>query len=89
MAKKIHQFTSIQENTNILVNYTPVVKLGIQGPEGTTFQINDGSDIKIGKYLIYELDLTGLGGQIYSLKFKEGQFLDSIIVDIVYEGGNS
>ena len=87
MAKRVHQITVTQTDENVIKDYKPVVKLGIQGPFGTSFTINGGSEIQIGIYGIYELDLIGLGGQIKDLTFtnlgdsNEG----SIIVDIVYE----
>ena len=85
MAKAIHQIAgNITAKINVLEDYSPVFKLGIQGPADTVFYLN-GSEhpIKIGKYGIYELDLTNLGGFIGSLIFEESS--DSIIIDIVYE----
>lgn len=95
MAKKIHQFTdeNIVFEGNILQNYPRVTKLGIQGqPNYTSFKINGSNDsIVIGRYGIYELDLTGLGGMINSLEFVNT--VDNkdykMIVDIIYEGGTS
>ena len=94
MAKKIHQFIGVQANQNILtpneeIKYLPVIKLGIQGPAGTRFRLNgsNSSWITIGKYGIYELDLTNLGGFINSLEFENAN--QNIVVDIVYEGGSS
>ena len=89
MSKKIYQFTGLKEtNKNILENgYFPVIKLGIQGPEGTKFKLNNGGEISIGRYNIYELDLTNLGGLITSLIFVSDP--TGVIVDIVYEGGDS
>ncbi len=89
MAKKIYQFIGVVAGENILKDgYYPVTKLGIQAPEGTTFTINEGGEIAVGATQIYELDLTGLGGQIYSIVFKETNET-SVIVDIIYEGGGS
>jgi hypothetical protein len=71
-------------NDNILKDHFPVYKLGIQGPAGTKFYLNGGQQpITIGKYGIYELDLTNLGGFISSLSFEKTDA--TIIVDIVYE----
>ena len=95
MAKKIHQFvieekdlSNFQEQNiiNIIEKYVPVIKLGVQSVEGTTFQINGGSDIKIGRYGIYELDLSAVGGVITSLTFTRfGESGTSAIVDIIYD----
>ena len=87
MAKQVHQIIIDKSSNekNVIEGYNPVVKLGIQGPSGTTFQINNGSIIEIGTYGIYELDLIGLGGQIKSLVFTNIGDEGSIIVDIVYE----
>lgn len=81
---KVGQIIKITTGENVLKDYAPVIKIGIQAPEDTMFQLNNGSDIKMGKYGIYELDLEGLG-YIESLVFK-GEIKDDIIVDIVYEG---
>lgn len=87
MAKQVHQIIIDKSfsNENIIKEYNPVVKLGIQGPSGTSFTINNGSKIQIGTYGIYELDLIGLGGQIKSLVFTDIGDAGSVIVDIVYE----
>lgn len=73
-------------NTNVL-DYYPVIKLGIQGPPGTIFQINNGSDIEIGAYGIYELDFSSGLGKIMDLKIKKCEFktIKKLIIDIVYE----
>lgn len=90
MAKKIHQFTGITAGINIIAEYFPVIKLGIQAPAGTQFILNGGSSaITVGNYGIYELDLTNLGGLINSIVFKENDEINQVIVDIVYEGGDS
>ena len=81
---KVAQIIKITTGENVLKDYAPVIKIGIQAPEDTAFQLNNGSDIKMGKYGVYELDLEGLG-YIESLVFK-GEIKDDIIVDIVYEG---
>lgn len=99
MAKKIHQFKNIALKQNILIddsnkkNYFPVIKLGIQGAPGVKFSLNDGGNIEIGRYGIYELDLTNLGGLITSIVFPDDEvnekYKANIIVDIVYEGRDS
>ena len=86
---KIHQFVYTElptENENILGNKIPVIKLGIQGQPNVSFSINDGNNIILGQYGIYELDLSGIG-QIISLKFNGGNVDENrkLIVDIVYE----
>ena len=86
MAKQVHQIIiNKSSDENVIKEYNPVVKLGIQGPSGTSFTINNGSPIQIGTYGIYELDLIGLGGQIKSLVFTSIGDEGSVIVDIVYE----
>lgn len=91
MAKNIMQLV-IKEanNTKNHVQGLFVTKIGIQGQPGTCFTINGGNNfITIGKYGIYELDLSNLGGVITSLVFpvvgETNQFNPPIIVDIVYE----
>lgn len=88
MSKKIHQFTAVENGVNLLEDYFPVIKLGIQGKPNTEFKINGGSVITIGYSGIYELDLTNLGGLIYSLVFTNIGEDDNIVVDIIYEGGS-
>ena len=86
MAKQIHQIVGVTAGSNMLINHAPVVKLGIQAPANTIFYINgSNSPIKIGSYGIYELDLTHLNGQIFSLVFDKT--LSNVVIDIVYEGG--
>ena len=68
-----------------------VISLGIQGFPGDTFTINsDGTDIKLGKTGIYELDLTNGLGLITSLKFSV--INNNVLIDILYlvdqEGAN-
>ena len=99
MAKRIHQFKNIALNDNILTDdlnnkdYFPVIKLGIQAVPGVKFSLNGGGNIEIGRYGIYELDLTNLGGLITSIIFPNDEVNEEhkadIIVDIVYEGGDS
>lgn len=51
----------IDTENNILKDYFPITKIGIWGPSGTSFKLNDGSIIELGAYGIYELDLTNIG----------------------------
>ena len=85
MAKRIHQIIGVKAGSNVIANYSPVVKLGIQAPANTVFHINGGNAMKIGFSSIYELDLTHLNGQIFSLVFDVTS--EKVTVDIVYEGG--
>ena len=79
----IHQFVGVTSETNILEGYGPVIKLGIQGPPGTEFYLNNSPfSSRIGMHSIYELDLSCVGGQIYNLKFNTPS--PDIIVDIMY-----
>lgn len=68
-----------------------VISLGIQGSPDDTFTINsDGTNIKLGKTGIYELDLTNGLGLITNLKFSV--IKSTVLVDILYlvdqEGAN-
>lgn len=99
--KKIHQFkitkdTELSKEKNILeisntVIYSPVSQVGIFAPEKTKFSFDGGSDghwIEIGKYNIYELDLSNGLGAITSIYIDTSEIEDidySILVDIVYE----
>lgn len=85
MAKQIYQKIGVQAGENVIEGRAPAVKLGIQAPVGTIFYLNGGSSIRIGASGIYELDLTYLGGQIYSLIFNETN--TKVQVDVIYEGG--
>ena len=70
---------------NIIQQYYPVYKLGIQAPPSSKFMINNSGTITMGSSGIYELDLSNLGGQIFSLVFNELNGQEAII-DMVYEG---
>ena len=81
---------------NIFASYPKVSQLGIQGPPGIKFYINDNinNPIFLGDTGIYELDLEGLG-IIYQLNFDKSE-MDTVItgvsenrllIDIIYEGG--
>lgn len=87
---------------NNLDNFYNVTQLGIQGAPGTRFWLNDAqesnnSDVATGIVLnwtgIFEIDLTGTGGEINSISFDSeninlyvGQGV-KLIVDILYEDG--
>ena len=87
---------------NNLDNFYNVTQLGIQGAPGTRFWLNDAqesnnSDVAAGIVLnwtgIFEIDLTGTGGEINSISFDSenknlyvGQGI-KLIVDILYEDG--
>ena len=89
MAKAIYQYKVNSAGDIPLENRRPVVALGIQGPAGTVFSINNGDDIQIGQYGIYELDLSGGLGLIQTIKIVEPP-TDTVIVDTIYditEGG--
>lgn len=82
---------------NIFDNYKLVSKLGIQGPIGLKFYLNNGQyPITIGKTGIYELDLEGLNGCINQIRFDQADItaffpndniVNRLLIDIVYEGG--
>lgn len=96
MAKKIGQIVGIKTTGNILNSNQSVYKLGVQGPAGTIFYLNGSTyPITIGKYGIYELDLTNLDGYISGITFPKlseheeddayKERLANVIVDIIYE----
>lgn len=72
---------------NLLKDYAPITKIGILAPPGSIFQLNEGNDIEMGQYGIYELDITNLG-YIDSLVIKSNSEKESkpILVDFVYHG---
>ena len=77
---------SINSNTsssNIFEGMS-VIKLGIQGPPGFQFSLNNGDLITLGKYGIYELDLMGIG-YITNFTWKETSIGNhTVYVDYVY-----
>ena len=75
----------INVNENCLEKYLGVKQLGIQAPQGTIFKINNGSEITISEYGIYELDLSQGEGVITSLVFTSISSEKKAYVDIVYE----
>lgn len=75
--------------------FGPVSQLGIQGPPGLRFYLNDSLySIMLGETGIYELDL-GEVGRINSIRFIANDVDDlitadhTLLVDIVYEGGGN
>lgn len=82
---------------NIFEHLGPISHIGIQGVPGTKFYLNGASfPITIGFTGIYELDLDGQG-YIYSIRFDKNTLetyytedsATRLLIDIVYEGGNS
>jgi hypothetical protein len=79
--------------TEVLASGDVVSLLGIQAMPGTRFRINDGGDMEIGLYGIYELDLVRIGGTVTSIKIQQVKNLPTesnnskIIVDVLYESG--
>lgn len=90
----VYQFKYNNENDipkdNILKELGPVVTIGLLGPAGTKFTINNGGDIEIGSFGRYELDLSkGDLGRIVSLQIKSiGEYVSehfNLVIDVVYE----
>lgn len=81
---------------NIFNDYKLISKIGIQGPIGLKFYLNNGAyPITIGKTGIYELDLENIG-RINSIRFDKNDItnffpndnlVNRLLIDIVYEGG--
>lgn len=83
----IYQIKGVKAKENVLENKNAAIKLGIQAPPNTIFYISNlDNPISVGRYGIYELDLTYLGGRISFLAFAEDN--DKVIVDIICEGSN-
>lgn len=78
---------------NYIDNGTYAVALGIQGPPGLRFWINedkanDDNSIELGRTGIYELDLSESGGHIISLKIDFNTLNKSkVIIDLLKEEG--
>lgn len=95
MAKKIKQIIWDNGKTNdeLLTNKEKVVALGIQAAPGTEFTINNGSNIQIGMYGTYELDLMRIGGIVTSIKIisvpNSVPFSKRVLIDMVYEDGGA
>ena len=82
-------YQTILNESNLKISGKAICKLGIQAEPGTKFTINsenddNGGQIEIGKYGIYELDLSGGLGTILSIKLvsedKEA-IIDYVTVD--------
>ena len=94
MSKQIKQFildqeADLQSNSyKSLLDGECVVMLGIQAAPGTPFRLNKGTDIQMGYFGIYELDLNRIGGVIQSIEIKQAAQYpknSKVIVDILYE----
>lgn len=94
MSKQIKQFildqeADLQSNSyKSLLDGERVVMLGIQAAPGTPFRLNKGTDIQMGYFGIYELDLNRIGGVIQSIEIKQAAQYpknSKVIVDILYE----
>ena len=76
---------------NIFKKYGPVSQLGIQGPPGLRFYLNNSSHpIMFGNTGIYELDLENIG-RVVAIRFIKEDIEEllkenKLLIDIVYEG---
>lgn len=59
---------TIVTNTGEVFSDKSVTKLGLIGPAGTKFTINDGGEIEIGRYGIWEIDLSNINTFISDLE---------------------
>lgn len=83
---------NLSEIKNLLSDYGPAIKIGIQTLPGTVFHLNDSSDkIILDHTGIYELDLRDTTTTINTLFFEPLSLLAissidnaSLIVDILY-----
>ena len=73
-------------NNNILAKYAPIIRLGLQGPPGTKFKINNSDEITMNEYGVYELDLTNTGAYINSLEIISINENKQVLIDIIYLG---
>lgn len=69
-----------QFNNNVSYKNAKISKLGVQAPPHTKMVI-DGRDIQVGNTGIYELDDDII---IEKIRFVEGQELQNIIIDFIY-----
>ena len=92
---KYSDYDQILTRGNIFSDYKLVSHLGIQGPPGLKFYLNNSNNsISIGKTGIYELDLEHLG-RIFSIRFDANDLKALVsdqddvrlLIDIVYDGG--
>lgn len=91
-------YNNILISGNIFNDYQPITQLGIQGPQGLKFYLNNGAyPITIGATGIYELNLENLG-RINSIRFDKNDIStffpnsntkNRLLVDIIYEGGGA
>ena len=87
-------------NGKLFDNYKNISALGIQAKPGAKFYLNEtGYPITIGDTGIFEIDLQDLG-MITKIRFAESlidyydnqgqsEDADRLLIDIIYEGGNS
>lgn len=68
-----------------------VKQIGIQTQPGVTIRFNDNGNIIIGKTGIYEIDLSDTNFEISKIEYIKTSTVTPtfIILDAVYEGGNS
>ncbi len=95
---KFSDYNGMLTSDNIFNDYTLISQLGIQGPQGLKFYLNNSDyPITIGKTGIYELNLEGVG-RINSIQFDANDIsnffpndnrVNRLLIDIVYEGGIS
>ena len=89
-------YNAVLTQGNIFRDYGSISKLGIQGPVGLKFYLNNSAfPITIGKTGIYELDLEGIG-RINSIQFEANDITNlfpndnqtnRLLIDIIYDGG--
>ena len=85
-----NDLNEVELNTNLIPNKF-ACKIGIQGPAGLQFKINEGSNIEMGIYGLYELDLSENQGQIRNVQvvsIPEEPSLAYILIDLVIESPN-
>lgn len=93
---RFSDYNAVLTAGNIFNDYQPISQLGIQGPVGLKFYLNNGTyPITIGSTGIYELDLENLG-RINSIRFDKNDISNffpnhntknRLLIDIIYEGG--
>lgn len=68
-----------------------VKQIGIQTQPGVTIRFNNNGNIIIGKTGIYEIDLGDTNFEISKIEYIKTSIITPsfIILDAVYEGGNS
>ena len=81
---------------NIFQDYAPIVSLGIQASPNLKFYINQSSNpIMVGATGIFELDIDGIT-TLSSIRIDKQSLNDidqdsanSLMIDIIYEGGST